>query len=546
MSISFGATSIITDGLVISLDPSTIKYDLLREAQVLVVGGGGAGGFGHGGGGGGGAVLYNPNVTIVPGKTYTITVGTGGTSPVNNSQYYNGSHSYAFGGFALGGGAGANENGDDTSGRNAQGSTGGNNGGNSYNRPSSPAPITYNNPGWIVSAGNTGGASYFGSAFYYGCGGGGGAGSPGEYVTSALQGGGRGGDGVPNDILGTVYYWGAGGGGASYGSSLYKAGDGGFGGGGGASFDGDGTAATAFGRGGIYAYNSGGNGQHGTDLIGGAGGANTGSGGGSGSNENGPGGPGGSGIVVVKYAGPQKATGGDEIIHNNGHTIHIFKNSGTFTPFSSNSSTTGSSVYGIMDYSGTGSHLNQKSGSPTYNTDGGGSLTFNGSSYLLGSSNPINKLSVFSDLTAEAWVKITGSPGDWVLVWGKMDNGGGNRTWGLWYNVNYDSGRWLYQRSGSSGFNVFSSSTISYNTWVHMVGVSDGETQKLYINGTLSNSTTTTNSQFVDNNSEFTMGYGRVHTYHQGLISICRLYNRALTDSEVQNNFNVTRHRFGI
>ena len=546
MSISFGTTSIITDGLITYVDASTIKDDLVTEAQVLIVGGGGAGGYGHGGGGGGGAVLYNPRVTIKPGKSYAITVGTGGTSPTSNAQSFNGSHSSAFGALALGGGAGGNEIGDDATGRSGQGSPGANNGGSSYSVSQPISVSSWANSGWIVSAGNTGGAGMPASQAPYSCGGGGGAGSRGESPFDGTYGGGRGGDGVLYDILGPEYYWGAGGGGASYGSPLFRAGDGGLGGGGGGGYDGTSTETTAFGRGGGQGYNPGGNGEQGSNRPGGNGGVNTGSGGGAASNESANGGAGGSGIVIIKYLGPKKADGGNIITHDNGHTIHIFTSSGTFTPFTSNASTTGANVFGIMDYSGTGSHLNQNTGSPTYSTDGGGSIVFNGSSYLLGSSNPINKLATYHDLTAEVWFKITGTPGDWVCLWGKMDNVGGNRTYGLWYNLLYAGGSLLYQRSGGSGFNVFGTSPLATNTWIQLVGVSDGENQRLYLNGSLDGSTTTNDSRFVSNDSEFTMGYSRVHTYHEGLISIARTYNRALSSDEVAHNFNVTRSRFGI
>jgi hypothetical protein len=70
-----------------------------------------------------------------------------------------------------------------------------------------------------------------------------------------------------------------------------------------------------------------------TNTPGGNAGANTGGGGGGGSHYNvtNKGGEGGSGIVVVRYAGPQKATGGT-VTSVSGYTIHTFTSSGTFTP----------------------------------------------------------------------------------------------------------------------------------------------------------------------------------------------------------------------
>jgi hypothetical protein len=59
-----------------------------------------------------------------------------------------------------------------------------------------------------------------------------------------------------------------------------------------------------------------------------AGTVNTGGGGGGGYNSAGA--AGGSGIVVVRYLGAQRATGGT-ITTSGGYTIHEFTSSGTFT-----------------------------------------------------------------------------------------------------------------------------------------------------------------------------------------------------------------------
>lgn len=552
MSVAAGSTSLISDGLIISVDAASIQYDLLNEVQVLLVGGGGSGGFGHGGGGGGGAVLYNPKVIVSPGGSYSITIGIGGTGHTSNASNNNGQPTQAFGVTALGGGAGGNENGDDTSGRSSQGSQGGNNGGSSYNAGAATTTLynqpvfnsTVQSPGWRISAGYTGGGGNPNTNFYYGCGGGGGAGGVGESVLRDAYGGGRGGPGAPNDILGTMYYWGAGGGGASYGSMLYRGGDGGLGGGGGAGSDGGTGSGSYAGRGGLRGYNNGGSGGTGTNLAGGAGGTNTGSGGGSGSNENGVGGAGAAGITIIKYAGPQKATGGNIITSNNGYTIHIFTSNGTFAPLSSNASTNGATVYGLRDLSGNGNHM-YSSGNPTYSTDGGGSVVLNGSTQLLiGPGNAITNLPAYSDVTVDVWFKITTmpSPSDWVKVWGKQStSNGGNRTWGLWYNPTYNTtGAFLYQRN----YNCFSTTAPTTGVWWNLVGVSNRNYHSIYVNGVLETTVQYDGDNPV-NTDTFTAGYGYAHTYHNGLISSARTYNRALSNAEILQNYNQMRSRYG-
>jgi hypothetical protein len=265
------------------------------QSKALIVGGGGAGGFGHGAGGGGGAVLYRTDQSISNG-TYPITVGAGGAATTSDSQNNQGGSSSAFSVTATGGGSGANEDGNDTSGRGGAGGNGANGGGGSYNARSGGTGTAPTATGWTVYAGYSGGTGNPGTAENYGCGGGGGAGGAGQ--TAVNPAGGSGANGIQIDIDGNNYYWAAGGGGVTYSASSGTglSGSGGLGGGGGACSV-NGTPGT----GGGSALNSGGNGSNGAETAGGAGGANTGSGGGGGANENGTGGAGGSGIVILRF-----------------------------------------------------------------------------------------------------------------------------------------------------------------------------------------------------------------------------------------------------
>jgi len=40
---------------------------------------------------------------------------------------------------------------------------------------------------------------------------------------------------------------------------------------------------------------------------------------------------GGSGVVIIRYAGSQRGSGGNTIYTSGGYTYHIFSTSGTFT-----------------------------------------------------------------------------------------------------------------------------------------------------------------------------------------------------------------------
>ena len=212
----------------------------VTSVNYLIVGGGGGGGNGYngGGGGGGGGGVLTGTLSVTPGNSYTVTVGTGGA--VNT----NGGSSVFATLTALGGGAGGN-------GTGASGSSGGSGGGGS----AGASPGVYGAGGAGTSGqGNAGGAGNVGTSSNWMGGGGGGAGAPGSQPSTAQLTGGAGGNGVLSTITG-LYYGGGGGGGCSNGA--YSTG--GLGGGG-TGYIGLGTAGTNGLGGGGGAYAAGGSG----------------------------------------------------------------------------------------------------------------------------------------------------------------------------------------------------------------------------------------------------------------------------------------------
>jgi hypothetical protein len=178
----------------------------VTSVEALVVAGGGGGGLCYGGGGGGGAVIYNASLAVIPGNSYTVTVGAGGLgTSAGGPNGTNGGNSVFSSITATGGGGGG------AACANA-GSAGGSGGGGSNSAAG----------GAGTTGGNNGGAAT-GSAG----GGGGGAGGPGgpsipsqsntqgagptTYVGRSV--GGYGGPGRGYSISGKLVYYGGGGGG---------------------------------------------------------------------------------------------------------------------------------------------------------------------------------------------------------------------------------------------------------------------------------------------------------------------------------------------
>ncbi|MBU2464666.1 MAG: LamG domain-containing protein, partial [Candidatus Edwardsbacteria bacterium] len=250
--------------------------------DVLVVGGGG-GGANTGSGGGAGGYVYQTGPTVNA-QTYTVSVGSGGTSPVDGSPGtgQKGGNSVFSTITAEGGGGGISHGG-------GNGMAGGSGSGGTV-VTAAPTPT-----GGSASAGNAGGAGYVDAGWVGTAGGGGGAGSVGGAGGNAA-GVGNGGAGAANSISGASVTYAAGGGAGEVNGSFVGTGGSGIGGSG--TLNSDGTAGTV----------------------------NTGSGGGGGSyNGAGPvyyhtGGTGGSGIVIIRYPTSETTVKDSSGNGNNGGT----------------------------------------------------------------------------------------------------------------------------------------------------------------------------------------------------------------------------------
>jgi len=285
----------------------TIASANYQVGFLIVAGGGGGGGRIGAGGGAGGVLVGNIAQSVIPGSSYTVVIGAGGTAGAAqvNGPGGDGGNSSVFSFVAVGGGGGAGT--DSLPGRS--GGSGG--GGSRVSLAALGGASTQSTPpsGLVTAYGNAGGA---GSGAPDRSGGGGGAGAAGATGTAS----GNGGNGIVNPIPGSTVgqlistnYWIAGGGGGSAFSNP-ATGSGGNGGGGAGNTSAPGTAGTAATGGG-----GGGGGYTGEPGM--------------------PGGAGGSGAVVIYYVSTtQRGSGGTVTSTTVGPTtyyLHTFTSTGTFT-----------------------------------------------------------------------------------------------------------------------------------------------------------------------------------------------------------------------
>jgi hypothetical protein len=505
-----------------SIGDSTFTVIRGGRAEYLIVAGGGSGGSGEGNpagdspGGGGAGGLLTGFTTVTP-QAYTITVGAGASTRVTtvSANGSNGQNSSAFGLTAIGGGAGAREEGPGFA-----GGSGGGGGGSCISGRKAGGSATAGQG----NAGGTGGDS--------GCsrragGGGGGAGIAGGDDRGNF--GGNGGNGLLLGITGIYTFYAGGGGGGNSANQGGAAGLGGLGGGGagGTSPNGPGTDATPnTGAGG------GGTGS-GTSLINGLG---------------------GSGIVVVRYPlnlenpviplGKVIETG--LLLDLDFAKPAVYVGSGTVVNDSRLNGITGSLINSPV-YSDSRSHRS-------------GFRFTQAASSTLESTLPLTAIPASLGWTLECMVRPDAFPTS-----GTVKNG-------VLLGAAYYTGAAIYWRGNSAGtaFNVFgyvrttgyfatAQASLALNTWYHLVAVQDPTALRLrlYLNGSLFSEVTGTNTNYAAseagiagnigiNRAQVDGGGAEAYVQSTSTVSIAKVYNRALTGTEVANNFNATRWRFGI
>ncbi len=106
------------------------------------------------------------------------------------------------------------------------------------------------------------------------------------------------------------------------------------------------------------------------------------------------------------------------------------------------------------------------------------------------------------------------------------------------YSLGFLDTRNVYLTVGNNSAidRVVSNSTLPLNAFSHIAGTYDGTTMRLYINGVLDNSKTTSIGTLVNSSLPFTFG-GTSFSTTAGIFDEVALYNRALTAAEVRANY---------
>jgi hypothetical protein len=191
----------------------------------------------------------------------------------------------------------------------------------------------------------------------------------------------------------------------------------------------------------------------------------------------------------------------------------------------------------VLDASGNANH-GQLHGAQWVPQGDGHALRFSGDDQYVVVGAP-EALDITGPITHEAWVHPERIPDAEAGIAGKSFG-----SYGLTY---YKDGS-CYWYIGSGGNKC--SAPLAPGLWIHLAGIFDGETLRLYINGTLADET---ESPFANIPSDGSFQIGRMRANgtdvptpgFPGVIDDVRVYNRALTADEILAHYNAEAGQYG-
>ena len=198
-------------------------------------------------------------------------------------------------------------------------------------------------------------------------------------------------------------------------------------------------------------------------------------------------------------------------------------------------------AYGFNEGGGTtvsdvsGNNNNGAITGATWTTQGrfGSALSFNGVNNVVRIASSLS-LNVSSAMTLEAWIKPTAAQSGWRTIMQREAEA-------YFLNASNSDGALLPSGGGTfNGTTAYVSGTTAnpVNVWTHVALTYDGAALRLYVNGVLAANQSRSGAIQTNSNPVWIGGNSPYGEYFQGLIDEVRIYNRALSQAEIQSDMN--------
>jgi hypothetical protein len=183
--------------------------------------------------------------------------------------------------------------------------------------------------------------------------------------------------------------------------------------------------------------------------------------------------------------------------------------------------------------------------SPTFDSSNGGSLVFNGGTSYVTMGTAMDFATYTSGFSVELWTYPTSAAAYSAIFSSALGTSGTDWQVYVWYNTSSQFG--TTQRYSGNQNDFSTSNTFGINNWYNVVVTSNNTTCYIYVNGVLQVSQSTGQINNQPASREVRLGNFKGYpAQYTGKISTCRVYNRALSSTEVKQNFYAQKSRFGV
>ncbi len=197
----------------------------------------------------------------------------------------------------------------------------------------------------------------------------------------------------------------------------------------------------------------------------------------------------------------------------------------------------GSTAYDATTYQNNGSLGGGTAANMPQWTQGkvGGALSFDGVNDYVDAGNGASLNALADTMTIEAWIKPNSIIPTYPAFIQKYSVGDG---WILTAVSTINGGKTLFLIDGTSIYRYSGNNALTVGSWTHVVYIKDGSNLHCYINGALSDGTSSGDPSALGTNTQnLKIGTGQTG-YFDGTIDDVRIYNRALSASEIRYHYN--------
>lgn len=186
---------------------------------------------------------------------------------------------------------------------------------------------------------------------------------------------------------------------------------------------------------------------------------------------------------------------------------------------------------------------------PTFNSANGGSIVFDGTNDYVATNIVSLRSLTGTRSTLMMWFRTPNSSTRQALL-ADWTSAGNNETARLeisGYNMSANKVGGTINSSGGGATPVQSTTSIQNNTWYNVVLLYDGNFTRLYLNG-IQEASLATGERGSNSTGLVAIARGGDYNgiYLNGNIAQTLIYNRALSATEIRQNYNATKTRFGL